>query len=261
MTIAPMTQGTRADGARVGAAIGIAALAIGLPSGEGWWLAAAIPAGAIAGAWAGPRVAVQAPIPARLVVAVAAISTVVGDAAISAGLALTSASIRDGGPPGVLGAWIGLTVLGLLSIGWLALFVLMPVSAAAVAILRSRAGRGGASPSGSSWAAWLAGVVPGVASGVLSLLFPIVGYEIALLLVVGALLSRWSMAALGGALLGAGTAWVLLIVNGALSCHPGDCVSPDLGPWLAVGGGLVATGSALTVASKPAAENRARQVP
>ena len=37
--------------------------------------------------------------------------------------------------------------------------------------------------------------------------------------------------------------------------------APDLGPWLAVGGELVATGSALTVASKPAAENRARQVP
>lgn len=244
---AAMTHGTRADGARVGAAIGVAALAIGLPSGEGWWLAAAIPAGAIAGAWAGPRVAVEAPIRARLVIGVAATATVVGDAAISAGLALTSETIR--GPAGVLSGWVGLIVLGLLSIGWLALLVLLPVSAAALAIVRSRAAHAEPSRSGSKHAAWLAGVVPGVAAGVLSLTLPIVGYEIALLFAVGALLSRRSTAALGGAFLGAGSSWIVLIVNGAIACHPTECLSPDLAPWLGVGVGLVASGCALTAAS------------
>ena len=46
---------SRSDGARVGAAIGLFALAIGLTAGQGW-LAAAVVAGPFSGAWTASRI-------------------------------------------------------------------------------------------------------------------------------------------------------------------------------------------------------------
>jgi hypothetical protein len=107
----PAARGTAVDGARVGAAIGVLALAIGLSAG-GWWLPAAISAGAVAGAWTGPRIIVGGAIRVRLVVAGAAIATVVGATVISAGLAVAWRELREGGTPAGLGAWSSATRLG-----------------------------------------------------------------------------------------------------------------------------------------------------
>jgi hypothetical protein len=241
----PAARGTAVDGARVGAAIGVLALAIGLSAG-GWWLPAAIPAGAVAGAWTGPRIIVGGAIRVRLVVAGAAIATVVGATVISAGLAVASRSISDGGPAAVLGAWSSATVLGLLTVGWLAMLVLLPVTAVAIAIVRARAARPNAArPPRSS--AWLGGLVVGVASGSLALTFPVVGYEIALLFIVGALLARRTRAAIAGLALGAGIGWTALIANGIVSCRSDGCFPPDYAPWLAVGVGMLVVGVILSI--------------
>ena len=238
-------RGTAGDGARVGAAIGVLALAVGLSAG-GWWLPAAIPAGAIAGAWAGPRIVVGGAIRGRLVAAGAAIATGVGAAVISAGLAVASPSMRTGGPAAVLGAWISATLLGLLSVGWLAMLVLLPVTAAAIAIVRARAARPNAArPPRSS--AWIGGLVVGVASGCLALTFPVAGYEIALLFIVGALLARRPTAAIAGLALGGGIGWTALLANGVLSCRPDGCFPPDYAPWLAFGFGMLVMGGMLSV--------------
>jgi hypothetical protein len=241
-----VTAGARADGARVGAAIGVLALAAGL-SPSGWWLGAAIPAGAIAGVWAGPRVAPGAPIRARLVLATAAVATGAGAATIAAGLAVASESIRESGPLGFVGSWIALIALALLGIGWLALLVLLPVSAAALAIVRARATSDDLGRTTRRRSAWSGGLVVGLVSGFLALTLPVVGYEIALLFIAGALLARGSLAAVAGLSLGIGTGWTALMANQAATCRPPDCIPPDLGPWLAIGLVFVGVGVLMTV--------------
>ena len=238
-------RGTAGDGARVGAAIGTLALAIGLHA-SGWWLTAAIPAGAVAGAWAGPRVAAGERIRVRIVVAAAAVATVVGSAVVSAALTLESGALRDG-PMIALGVALSGAALGLLSIGWFALVVLLPVAATAMVIVRSRASRSRNALSVPPGGAWLGGLVVGFATGSLALILPVAGYEIALLFVVGALLGRGSLAAIAGLALGAGGGWMALIANGILSCRQDGCVAPDYVPWLAVGAGMAAVGGALSV--------------
>jgi hypothetical protein len=250
IAVARPARVTAGDGARVGAAIGMLALAAALPLGPAvtaaWWVPAAIPAGAAAGAWAGPRVATTGPIRLGLVAASALIATVVGDAAICLFLQLGSASARAGGALGVLGSAGATIVVGLITVGWLAMLVLLPVAAAAIAIVRARAGRPPLEPRPRR-GAWVGGLVVGLASGVLALTFPIVGYEIAALFVAGALLGRRTIAAIGGASFGAGAGWLALLANGALRCDPGSCIPPNLTPWLAVGLVMVAVGVALSV--------------
>jgi hypothetical protein len=100
---------------------------------------------------------------------------------------------------------------------------------------------------------WLAGLVVGAVAGVLTLIFPILGLGIAL--VFGLLIIRRArrLPALGGLFLGLGAAWVGLLVRAQLACQafdaePGqECIQPDIGPWLAVGGVFVAIGVVATV--------------
>jgi hypothetical protein len=242
----PAVRATASDGARVGAAIGVLALAIGLSAG-GWWLPAAIVAGAVAGAWAGPRVVVDGPIKSGVVVAGAAIATFVGAVVVSAAVVVGSSSIRNDGFASLLGAWLSRTLVALLSVGWLAMLLLLPVTGAAMAIVRGRAAR--ANPHGSTVrrGAWIGGLVVGVASAVLALSFPVVGYEIGLLFTVGALLSRATLCAVGGLFVGFGSAWVGVIANAALRCDLPSCVSPDLAPWLAAGVTVLVVGVASSV--------------
>lgn len=96
---------------------------------------------------------------------------------------------------------------------------------------------------------WIGGVVVGLSSGFLALTLPTIGYAIALLFIVGALLARGALPALGGLFLGFGSTWVALIANGALRCDPASCIPPNLAPWLAIGLTLVIVGGALSVAA------------
>jgi hypothetical protein len=100
---------------------------------------------------------------------------------------------------------------------------------------------------------WLAGLVVGALAGVLTLIFPTLGWGIAL--VFGLLILRRGrrLPAFGGLFLGLGAAWVGLLVRAELACRafdaePGqECIQPDIGPWLAVGAMFVAIGIVATV--------------
>ena len=89
----------------------------------------------------------------------------------------------------------------------------------------------------------------------LTLIFPILGLGIAL--VFGLLIVRRArrLPAFGGLLVGLGAAWVGLLVRAQLACQafdaePGqECMQPDIGAWLAVGGVFVAIGVVATVAA------------
>jgi hypothetical protein len=102
---------------------------------------------------------------------------------------------------------------------------------------------------------WLAGLVVGVVAGVLALIFPTLGWGIAL--VFGLLIIRRArrLPAFGGLFLGLGAAWVGLLVRAQLACQafdaePGqECIQPDVGPWLAVGATFLAIGIVSTVAA------------
>jgi len=246
----PGLRATAGDGARVGIAIGVVALAAAMPLGgaltAAWWVPAAIPAGAVAGGWAGPRISVAEPVPPRLVASAALIATLVGDAAISLALLVGSQSARAGGPIGMLAAAASAMAAGLITVGWFAMLVLLPVAAAAIAIVRARAARPAAKLPPRR-GPWVGGIVVGVASGCLALTFPIAGYEIGLLFVAGALLGERTVAAIAGALFGAGAGWLALLANGTLRCDPASCVPPNLGPWLLVGGAMTVAGVALSV--------------
>jgi hypothetical protein len=100
---------------------------------------------------------------------------------------------------------------------------------------------------------WFAGVVVGVAAGVLTLSFPTLGWLIALAFLLGLIKAPSRLPAVGGLFIGLGTAWLALLARSDQECHafdaaPGqECGSPDIGGWLAVGGVLLAIGVISTV--------------
>jgi hypothetical protein len=100
---------------------------------------------------------------------------------------------------------------------------------------------------------WLAGVVVGVAAGVLTLTFPTLGWLIVLAFLLGLIKAPPRLPAVGGLFTGLGTAWLALLVRSNQECRafdaaPGqECGSPDIGGWLAVGGVLLAIGVISTV--------------
>jgi len=100
---------------------------------------------------------------------------------------------------------------------------------------------------------WLAGVVVGVAAGVLTLTFPTLGWLIVLAFLLGLIRAAPRLPAVGGLFCGLGTAWLVLLGRSNLECQafdaaPGqECGSPDIGVWLAVGGALLAIGVVSTV--------------
>lgn len=100
---------------------------------------------------------------------------------------------------------------------------------------------------------WLAGVVVGVAAGVLTLTFPTFGWLIVLAFLLGLIRASPRLPAVGGLFFGLGTAWLVLLVRSNLKCQafdaaPGqECGSPDIGVWLAVGGVLLGIGVVSTV--------------
>ena len=100
---------------------------------------------------------------------------------------------------------------------------------------------------------WLAGVVVGVAAGILTLSFPTLGWVIVLAFLLGLIKASPRLPAVGGLFVGLGTAWLALLVRSNQACQafdaaPGqECGSPDIGGWLAVGGVLLAIGVVSTV--------------
>jgi len=103
---------------------------------------------------------------------------------------------------------------------------------------------------------WLAGVVVGVAAGVLSLFFPTLGWLIAVAFLVGLIRATPRLPAIGGLFLGFGAAWLLILVRSHLDCQAfnaapnQECGEPDIGQWLAVAGVILAIGVAFTVVSR-----------
>jgi hypothetical protein len=94
--------------------------------------------------------------------------------------------------------------------------------------------------------AWLSGLVVGVGAGFLALEVPAVGWLIAVVFVLGALLSRRRIAAIGGELTALGGTWVLLFRIAADTCREG-CEAPDVSGWLVAAWVLAAIGAFLTV--------------
>jgi hypothetical protein len=100
---------------------------------------------------------------------------------------------------------------------------------------------------------WFAGVVVGVAAGILTLSFPTLGWLIVLAFLLGLIKASPRLPAVGGLFIGLGTAWLVLLIRSHQECRafdaaPGqECGSPDIGGWLAVGGVLLAIGVIATV--------------
>ncbi len=100
---------------------------------------------------------------------------------------------------------------------------------------------------------WLAGVVVGVAAGVLTLTFPTLGWLMVGAFLLGLIRARPRLPAVGGLFFGLGTTWLVLVVRSSLACRafdaaPGqECLAPDIGPFVAVGAALLAIGVVSTL--------------
>jgi hypothetical protein len=109
---------------------------------------------------------------------------------------------------------------------------------------------------------WLAGVVVGVAAGVLTLTFPILGWLIVLAFLVGLIRATPRLPAIGGLFFGYGAAWLVVLIRSHLDCQAFDaapnqeCGEPDIGSWLAVSGVLLAIGLLMTVVAWTRASRR-----
>jgi hypothetical protein len=85
------------------------------------------------------------------------------------------------------------------------------------------------------------------------LVFPTLGWGIALVFGLLVLRRTRRLPAFAGLSLGLGAAWVGLLIRAQLACQAFDaepaqeCIQPDLGPWLALGGVFVAIGIVATL--------------
>ena len=100
---------------------------------------------------------------------------------------------------------------------------------------------------------WIACLLVGVSGGVLTLVFPTLGLVLVAAGALPAVVSATRFAALGGLFTGLGATWLVLIARANARCEafnsfPGqECVGPDLGPWLTIGGAMLAAGVLLSV--------------
>jgi len=102
--------------------------------------------------------------------------------------------------------------------------------------------------------AWLAGLVVGTAAGFTVFEAPALGVVLAVAFAVPALVGTPRLAPFGGLLTGAGGVLTVVLWMAAARCDSLNrgsaqegCTSPDLGPWFAAGGAMVAAGLAFTV--------------
>lgn len=92
---------------------------------------------------------------------------------------------------------------------------------------------------------WSTGLLTGVVVGVASLVAGPIAGAFGMMALLAAAATPPRGAAVGGALLGFGSAWLALFLSADARCGP-DCVGPDLTPWLLVAVGALAIGAVLT---------------
>jgi hypothetical protein len=108
---------------------------------------------------------------------------------------------------------------------------------------------------GTRRSASLAGLVAGVAVGLLSLVIPVLGLVLGLLAVVGLLLRPPRAATFGGFLSGFGGTWILLLLRAQLDCAAfsrlpaSECIAPSLDAWYLIGLGSLGMGVILSLIS------------
>lgn len=111
------------------------------------------------------------------------------------------------------------------------------------------------SRSGRSRSDWLAGLVVGVAGGVLFWTFPTLGLLIVALFVIPVVVKRGPLLGLLGSLVGAGASALLVLVSAAARCQRFDaapnqeCGQPDLTAWLVGAAFVLITGIALSLSA------------
>lgn len=99
---------------------------------------------------------------------------------------------------------------------------------------------------------WLAGVVVGVAAGVLTLTFPTLGWLIVAAFLVGVIQARPRLPAVSGLSIGFGATWLALFARSYLACERFDaapnqeCIVPDLSLLFLAAALLLAVGIGMT---------------
>jgi hypothetical protein len=103
---------------------------------------------------------------------------------------------------------------------------------------------------GSPRSGWIPGLVVGAAGGMLSLVFPTVGWLIVAGFAVPALVGATRVAALGGLLTGIGAIWLALLGRVALQCRGDEgCQAPNQESWLVAAALMLGIGLALRLAT------------
>jgi hypothetical protein len=92
---------------------------------------------------------------------------------------------------------------------------------------------------------WSIGALVGVAAGVATLTAGFIGGLLGLVAIGLAVIEPPRATAIGGVLVGLGSAWLALFGRVALACRV-DCIAPDLGPWIAISGVLAGLGVLVT---------------
>ena len=110
----------------------------------------------------------------------------------------------------------------------------------------------------------IAGVVVGVAGGLLALEFPTLGWLILALFAVPAAIVWPRAAAIGGMATGIGACWLALFGRVAMTCRATGaglgCHAPGIEQWLAVSAIVLATGLVLTIVAFGRAQPPTRSV-
>jgi hypothetical protein len=110
-----------------------------------WWLLASIPAGFAAGSVAGPSIAPGRRIAFRTVAGAATTAFLVGDAVVCLALLVLDGPRSDWSILAAVANTVQLYVLGVITVGFLAMLVLLPIAAVAAFVLRAWRARRGAS--------------------------------------------------------------------------------------------------------------------
>ncbi len=135
----------RREGALVGLVVGGAAVvpfvASALDNGSlEWVLLSSIPAGIVAGAITAPRIAPGRKIGFGTVATAAATAFLVGDALVTVGVLVLYGPRNEWTFPAALGNTLGMFLLGVITVGWLAMLVLLPIATVGALLLRARLG-------------------------------------------------------------------------------------------------------------------------
>jgi hypothetical protein len=99
---------------------------------------------------------------------------------------------------------------------------------------------------------WLAGLVTGSSSGFLLLIVPTLGLLLIALGAIGVVRARPRVAGVSGLLVGIGAIVAVLLIRAQLACEAFNatptlgCEAPDITPYLALAGGLLAAGVVLS---------------